>query len=80
MATAKINADALKGLSDSTDYTAEPFDRGGFFIGGLTGGMYIESEEDARVIAAALNAAKSYRKLRRKAASLLAEAQCFVGE
>lgn len=73
-----IKKSALACLNDGTEYTAENYDRGGYFIGGLDGGMHIESREEAEAIAAALNLASRYKALQRRTALLAAEVNAFI--
>ena len=75
-----FNKSALACLRDTTEYTAEAYNAGGYFIGGLDGDMRISSKEEAEAIAAALNLACRYRALRRRTELLAAEVNAFIEE
>lgn len=78
MAKKKVSRDALDALDSSTDYTAEAFDNGGgYFIGGLDGSVLFSRKEDAETVAAALNLAKQWRKMKRAAERMQGELACF---
>jgi hypothetical protein len=78
MTMPKIKGDAMNLLRADTDYTAEEYNAGGYFIGGLDGIMHIGNKEEAEAIAAALNLAKSLRKMKRRAELLHAELSEFI--
>lgn len=78
MAKKKVSRDALDALDSSTDYTAEAFDNGGgYFIGGLNGSSVFTRKDEAEAVAAALNLAKQWRKVKRAAERLQGELACF---